>query len=96
MLWGWSNDISLDEAAAAVARAVGVSFRLHDSSFYGGDYMRAEIPGGEYRVVRNYEEVDGEMFEAKHPEVPVLLYIEGEQPFATALDAIPGLERLDG
>ena len=62
------------------------------SSFYGGDYWLAEHEGSEVRVLRNYVEDDGELFEPGARDGEVLLLIDGSPPrgLVLELDALSG------
>jgi hypothetical protein len=68
---------SLQQAAALVGELVGVRFELHDSSFRGGDYFRAEVPEGTIYVQPNYDVLDNEPFEVSWPPDQFLLCFSG-------------------
>ena len=71
------RSLSLQEAAASVSDLLGVSFELHDSSFLGGDYFRAEVPEGTIYVQPNLDPLDDEPFEASWPPDQFLLCFAG-------------------
>jgi len=69
----------LEQAAASVGKLLGVTFELHDSSFFGGDYFRAEAAEGTIYVQPNYDALDDEPFEASWPPDQFLLCFDGPE-----------------
>jgi hypothetical protein len=68
---------NLQEAAVSISKVLGVSFELHDSSFYGGDYFRAEVAEGTIYIQPNLDILDDEPFEASWPSDQFLLSFDG-------------------
>ena len=70
-----SND--LKSAASTIGAALKVEFCLHESSFRGGDYYRAETPSGTMFLQNNRDVLDNEPFEANWPMDQLVLYFDG-------------------
>ena len=68
---------SLQQAAATAGGLLKVRFDLHDSSFLGGDYFRAEAPEGTIYIQRNLDVLDNEPFEGSWPSDQFLLNFAG-------------------
>ena len=68
---------SLQNAAASISELLNVRFELHDSSFRGGDYFRADVPEGTIYIQPNYDVLDDEPFEASWPSDQFLLCFAG-------------------
>jgi hypothetical protein len=68
---------SIQDAAASIGKLLGVSFELHDSSFYGGDYFLAEVPEGTIYIQPNLDILDDEPFEDSWPLDQFLLGFDG-------------------
>ena len=67
----------LESARAKVERALGVEFKAHESDYQGGDYYRFGSSEGEsFLLKRNFDAVEGEWFEDKFKEHPILLYVD--------------------
>jgi len=67
----------LDSARAKVERALDVELKAHYSDYEGGDYYRFDSSTGESFVLkRNFDAVEGEWFEDKFKEYPILLYVD--------------------
>jgi hypothetical protein len=68
---------NLHQAAVSVSEMLNIRFELHDSSFRGGEYFRAEVPEGTIYVQPNYDALDNEPFEASWPSDQLLLCFDG-------------------
>src|SRR5437899_11879615 len=67
----------LESARAKAERALGVELKAHYSEYQGGDYYRFDSSTGESFVLkRNFDAVEGEWFEDKFKEYPILLYVD--------------------
>lgn len=91
---------SLDEARVAVERATGLSLRLHESGYRGGEYYRCGDVGSENFILqRNHydESEDGGWAEAEAQDSPFVLYVSQtsrSQQLRTSLEAQPGVRLL--
>ena len=73
-----SKSLAVPEVGEAVEQALEIRFRLHESDYRGGDYLRAGELGEEEIVVQlNRFEYEGEDETAvdEFPEYPVILWI---------------------
>lgn len=68
---------SLRQAAASIGELLKVSFELHDSCFFGGDYFCTSVPEGTIYIQTNYDVLDNEPFEASWPSDQFLLCFSG-------------------
>ena len=91
-----TKEQTLTETADAVARAIGVSFELHESGYLGGEYFRSlGLEGEEVLVQANAEDEEGYLTEPDFADFPTLVYVNrGSEEFARALEAVPELELL--
>jgi hypothetical protein len=103
MLYG-SQATDLTQVAEAVAEALGVKFKLHNSMYRGGDYYCFEGQGAaEIRVERNHDLIDDEPALPRWPEIGVLIYLDAfpeevRRQYANRLDAAAasiGVRRLE-
>jgi hypothetical protein len=86
---------SLRDAAVSLSELFGVQFELHDSSFRGGDYFRADVTPGTIYVQSNLDILDDEPFEAAWPSDQFLLSFAGLnddewQPYTKLLAELEG------
>jgi hypothetical protein len=65
---------TIEEVAMKVGQALGITFKLHDSMYLGGDYYRSCSVDGEF-IVQHNDDL-GEPAEPTHPELPTLVRIE--------------------
>lgn len=65
--------VSVGDAVVLLAPLLGITFELHDSSFYGGDYYLAEVTEGKVYVQPNLDLLDDEPFEHEWPVGQCLL-----------------------
>ncbi len=82
---------TLAQAAEVVGRVIGLSLELHDSSFYGGDYYRAQRNLDEVIVLENYTEDDGEPFFQAQPVGALCVQVTGFDEARQRLAPVPGL-----
>jgi hypothetical protein len=68
---------SIAEVAQLLETLLEIRFAVHESSFRGGDYYRAEVPQGTVIVQKNYDSIDREPFEHAWPSEKVILYLDG-------------------
>lgn len=68
---------SLKAAAEQVSELFRIPFRLHSSSYRGGDYFRAEVPEGTVYVQPNFDALDDEAFESSWPSDQFLICFDG-------------------
>lgn len=67
---------SLEEAGKTVERLLDITFRLHDSDYLGGDYLRFQDVGREHFTLQcNFHRLDQDWMEPDHQEFPFLLYV---------------------
>lgn len=69
------NSSDLTSSAIVLAELLTVSFRMHDSSFYGGDYFLAETDEGEIYLQSNLD-ID-EPIEDTWPSDKLILIFSG-------------------
>lgn len=68
---------SLEKARDYIEVALGIKFKLHDSSYLGGDYYRSGTQTGEHYILRrNWDIVQNEVEYEEYMEYPVLLQVE--------------------
>ncbi len=65
----------MDTTQRRIAAALGVTFALHDSFFFGGDYYLAKSDHLRISVQRNFVEDDGDLTRPELPEHQVVVYI---------------------
>jgi hypothetical protein len=68
---------------------------LHDSSFYGGDYYRAERNLNEIILLENFMDEDGEPFFQAQPVGTICLQVIGFEQARERLATVPGLRAVD-
>lgn len=66
----------IESARAFLERAIQISFVPHESSFYGGEYFRIELPDhSSFMLLRNYNDTENEWLEEEYRGFPLLLYV---------------------
>lgn len=74
-LYGFRLD-DLDAAKQSIDRALHVTLKLHDSSYYCGDYYRLHLPEGEELILQlNFDNVENELAEEEFPGFPILFWV---------------------
>src|SRR5688572_3715034 len=68
---------TLQQARQSVEKLLGLTFELRESSFFGGDYLRAEVGEGTIYVQPNFDMLDNEPFEPSWPSNHFLLCFDG-------------------
>jgi hypothetical protein len=68
---------TLRQAADSFSQLLGMSFALHDSSFFGGDYFLAQVTEGTVYLQPNFDALDDEPFEPSWPADQFLLCFSG-------------------
>ena len=68
---------TLDDACAAVEKALGVAMKPHYSLHKGGDYWRFEQGDLLLVLQDNIDALDDEPAELEFPKVPFILYVDG-------------------
>ncbi len=83
------------DAAAAVGDALGLRLELRTSSYYGGDYYRAERDVDQVIVLENYVEDDDEPFFQSQPVGAICVQVSGFAEAHQRLRHVRGLQRAD-
>jgi hypothetical protein len=91
------RSLTLRHAAATLTEVFGIKFELHDSSFYGGDYFRADVPAGTIYIQSNHDILDDEPFEASWPLDQFLISFAGldDKEWEPYRSLLAGLEASD-
>lgn len=73
LVFGSRDD--MDTTQRRIGAALGVTFALHDSFFYGGDYFLAKSDNLRISVQRNFVEDDGDLTRPELPDHQVVVYL---------------------
>lgn len=66
----------LEEARRLVERVLPVTFQLHESLYWGGDYFAARSPRvGKITIRHNFNAFTGKLTEPKFPDMPILVAV---------------------
>jgi len=78
ILYGF-RDADLDEQRRVLEEALTVQFEARESLYRGGAYYRYRIAGEADLVLQcNYDALDDEPAEEDHPEMKIILYVDGD------------------
>ncbi|WP_141758744.1 hypothetical protein [Duganella sp. HH105] len=83
-----SNKSSLIEAKVHLEAVLGILFSAHSSDYHGGDYFKISTMDFNVVLQENFVEDDGGTTEADFPDVPLLLYINGNPAEVDRLSAL--------
>jgi hypothetical protein len=86
---------TVEEAAVAVGEALRVRLELRDSSYFGGDYYRAEQGVDQVILLENYMEDDNEPFFETQPVGAICVRVSGFDEARELLARVPGLRAVD-
>jgi hypothetical protein len=73
---------SIDEAKEVIERSLGVRFSAHESLYHGGAYYRYQQGRTEIILQLNYDLLDKSPAEPEAGELPLLVYIDGDDDAA--------------
>lgn len=93
-LYGWRAG-ALEEIAQRTGQALGVTFELHDSDYWGGDYFLWRGEGAKLTIQRNFRDDEGYLVEeafASHPVISFATRLGDDR--RRSLQAVPGVELL--
>jgi len=74
VIYGFSEP-SVEELLPAIEAALGITFVLHESLYRGLYYLSGRQGRENYLLQPNYLAARSEVVDAKHPDCPVLLYV---------------------
>jgi hypothetical protein len=90
----------LEAARALVERALAIALERHESTFWGGDYYRADFDDLRWNIElkRNYNRFTQALNEERYPEMAMIVYVNrAPDPDAirARLATVPEIVHLD-